>query len=164
MFERKKKTHWTLNFLSFNHNLLLAYFGKIIANKIIRRHLIGAAKFLSKTLPTTLPADSKFCKEPIQGSWLKGEKTLLRLPRNCSAQLCGYSSSNSQGGHLPCQNETEPKLADYSEAQICSQIPETELGHGVQQPGSGPGPDTYSPVLWCWGSGLTSLGIRFFIC
>ena len=52
-----------------------------------------------------------------------------------------------QGGHLLCQNETEPKLADYSEAQICSQIPGTELGHSVQQPGSGPGPDAYSPVL-----------------
>lgn len=38
----EKKTYWTLNFLSFNHNLLLTYFGKMIAKSIIIRYFTGA--------------------------------------------------------------------------------------------------------------------------
>lgn len=46
--------------------------------------------------------------------------------------MCGYYSS--QGRHFSCQNETESKMTDYSEAQICSQIPWSYLGPWVKQP------------------------------
>lgn len=138
MFEKKKKkTSWTLNFLSSNHNLLLAYFSKIIANKIIRRHLIGVAKFLSKTLPTTLPADSKFFKKPIQRSWLKEEKTVPRLPRNCSAQLCGYGRSTHRADTCYAKMKLSPNWRTIPRHKSAARSLGRSLDTACSSPGLG---------------------------
>lgn len=111
-------------------------------------------KVLSKTLSGTLLTDSNPRKEPTQGFWLE-DKTDLRLPWNFVA-----ATAPLMGKRFPHQNETKPKPAEYSQAQIHSRVPWRELGYWMQPPGFGPA-SCHFLALGLWGHGLASLGISF---
>lgn len=108
-------------------------------------------KFPSKTPPGTLPTDSNLVNEPVQGSWLEGDKTDPRLPWNSPVQLCGCYRSTHRADIFHAKMKLSQNWQTILRHRSTLRYPGGSLDTGCSSLSTGPGSlFTSSVMLETW--------------